>query len=658
MQSEASCMELALEGERLCKAGNCREGVRYLEAAVEVGTDDLKTLSAIYSQLGNAYFFLEDYGKALTYHKHDLTLATSIGDRLGEAKASGNIGNTLKVLGKFDEAICCCQRHLDISRELSEKVGEGRALYNLGNVYHAKGKHAGRSGHQDPGDFPQEVTDCLKQAIQFYEANLAIVRELGDRAAQGRACGNLGNTHYLLGNFETAIQFHTERLAIAKEFGDKAAERRAYSNLGNACVFMVQFEVAAKYYKKALHIARQLGELAMEAQACYSLGNTYTLLREYEKAVEYHGRHMEIAQELNDRVGEGRACWSLGNAHTSLGNHEKALHYATLHLQISREVGDRTGEVTAKMNLQDLQSLFGISTSDISDVSTTVQTPLQETKGARPRRRRSMENLELVAMTPEKKAEISQVPKRKIRPGSKIKLKNGGESKDKQSLKHSKEPVSSAKNSAPAPSKAKTQTSARKGGEPTQMLDDADNFFEALSRFQSNRMDEQRCSFGRLQKKLADEEGNGLPEKEELLDEIAKLQGSRLNEQRASSAQRLPGLPGLRANEDVVGKLLAKGDRAEPDDDFFEMIIRCQGARIEDQRSTLPIQVPAPTVPDEDFFSLIQRIQSKRIEEQRTIPPWEKGSGTSCVCFYDYDTSHAEGTACCVYIRPVQESHL
>lgn len=41
------------------------------------------------------------------------------------------------------------------------------------------------------------------------------------------------------------------------------------------------------------------------------------------------------------------------------------------------------------------------------------------------------------------------------------------------------------------------------------MLDDADNFFEALSRFQSNRMDEQRCSFGRLQKKLADEEGNG-----------------------------------------------------------------------------------------------------------------------------------------------------
>lgn len=47
-----------------------------------------------------------------------------MGDRLGEAKASGNLGNTLKVMGRFDEAVLCCRRHLDISRELTDKVGE------------------------------------------------------------------------------------------------------------------------------------------------------------------------------------------------------------------------------------------------------------------------------------------------------------------------------------------------------------------------------------------------------------------------------------------------------------------------------------------------------------------------------------------------------
>ncbi|XP_018429819.1 PREDICTED: G-protein-signaling modulator 1-like [Nanorana parkeri] len=102
---EASCLELALEGERLCKAGDFKAGAAFFEAAVQVGTEDLKTLSAIYSQLGNAYFYLKEYSKALEYHKHDLTLARSIGDRIGEAKASGNLGNTLKVLGQYDEAI-------------------------------------------------------------------------------------------------------------------------------------------------------------------------------------------------------------------------------------------------------------------------------------------------------------------------------------------------------------------------------------------------------------------------------------------------------------------------------------------------------------------------------------------------------------------------
>lgn len=47
----------------------------------------------------------------------------TIGDESGEAKASGNLGNTLKLLGRYDEAVVCCQRHLDITRAIYDKVG-------------------------------------------------------------------------------------------------------------------------------------------------------------------------------------------------------------------------------------------------------------------------------------------------------------------------------------------------------------------------------------------------------------------------------------------------------------------------------------------------------------------------------------------------------
>uniref|UniRef100_A0A8C9U3Z6 G protein signaling modulator 1b n=1 Tax=Scleropages formosus TaxID=113540 RepID=A0A8C9U3Z6_SCLFO len=535
---EASCLELALEGERLCKVGDFKGGAAFFEAAVELGTEDLKTLSAIYSQLGNAYFYLKEYAKALEYHRHDLTLARTIGDRIGEGKASGNLGNTLKVLGRYDEAVMFCQRHLDISREQGDKVGEARALYNIGNVLHAKGKQQVWGCTQDPGDLSPDVRDTLQRATQFYEMNLSLVKELGDKAAQGRAFGNLGNTHYLLGNFVEAIKFHRERLSIAKEFGDKAAERRAYSNLGNALIFLGQFHTATEYYRKTLQLSHQLKDQVMEAQACYSLGNTYTLLQEYDRAIDYHLKHLLIAQELSDRVGEGRACWSLGNAYVSLGNHRQALHYSRKHLEISREIGDRNGELTARMNVEQLMAALGMTEGDLSSCG----------------------------------SEFEKI-----------------------------------------------------GRDPS----DEDCFFDLLSKFQSSRMDDQRCNLNEQQKwekrqaataPLSQDPCSLIssPQTEEFFDLIASSQSRRLDDQRAS----VGNLPGLRITQNNLGHLRGEADPQEPSDDFFNMLIKCQSSRIDDQRCSPPDPGPrAPTVPDEDFFSLIQRVQAKRMDEQRVFLP-------------------------------------
>ncbi|XP_062446639.1 G-protein-signaling modulator 1 isoform X2 [Rhea pennata] len=565
---EASCLELALEGERLCKAGDFKGGAAFFEAAVQVGTEDLKTLSAIYSQLGNAYFYLKQYSKALEYHKHDLTLARTIGDRIGEAKASGNLGNTLKILGQFDEAVVCCQRHLDISQEQGDKVGEARALYNIGNVYHAKGKHLSWNMAQDPGYVPQEVKDTLQKASEYYERNLSLVKELGDRAAQGRAYGNLGNTQYLLGNFSEAIAFHKERLAIAKEFGDKAAERRAYSNLGNAHIFLGRFDISAEYYKKTLQLSRQLKDQAVEAQACYSLGNTYTLLQDYERAIEYHLKHLVIAQELGDRVGEGRACWSLGNAYVSLGSHEQALHFARKHLEISQEIGDRNGELTAQANMAQLRSALGLGPGD-EDGTVAHRYSGYEAQGARPKRiqRNSMDSLDLLKFPSEKK--INRTPS------------------------------------------------------------DEECFFDLLSKFQSNRMDDQRCPLEEcpaeaaeaaatpvpaLEERISQSSLMASPQTEEFFDLIASSQSRRLDDQRAN----VGNLPGLRITHNNLGHLRVEGDAQEPGDEFFNMLMKCQSSRIDDQRCAPPDSIPrGPTMPDEDFFSLIQRIQAKRMDEQR-----------------------------------------
>ncbi|XP_029565214.1 G-protein-signaling modulator 1-like isoform X2 [Salmo trutta] len=625
---EASCLELALEGERLCKAGDFKGGTAFFEAAVQVGTEDLKTLSAIYSQLGNAYFYLKEYGKALEYHRHDLTLARTIGDRIGEGKASGNLGNTLKVLGRFDEATVCCQRHLDISQEQGDKVGEARALYNIGNVFHAKGKQQLWGCTQDPGDLPPVVRDTLQRATSFYEMNLCLVKELGDRAAQGRAFGNLGNTHYLLGNFVEAIKFHRQRLSIAKEFGDKAAERRAYSNLGNALIFLGQFNTATEYYRKTLQLSRQLKDQVMEAQACYSLGNTYTLMQQYERAIDYHLKHLLIAQELTDRVGEGRACWSLGNAYVSLRNHRQALHYARKYLDISREIGDRNGELTARMNVEQMMEALGVNESDLSSCGSEF-----EVQGARPKftKRNSMDSVELWKYSSDKIGDSQDVDgisrrtkSQQSQPGRGKGYPDSQSSDDRQWLES---PVDTDDITVQVPPPL--------GRDPS----DEDCFFDLLSKFQSSRMDDQRCHLDDPNEENGENGENGgavslnemldptlitSPQTEELFDLIVSSQSRRLDDQRVS----VSNLPGLRITHNNLGHLCVDADPQEPSDDFFNMLMKCQSSRIDDQRCSPPEGGPrAPTVPDEDFFSLIQRVQAKRMDEQRVHLPSDEQDG-------------------------------
>ena len=119
---------------------------------------------------------------------------------------------------------------------------------------------------------------------------------------------------------------------------------------------------------------------------------------------------------------------------------------------------------------------------------------------------------------------------------------------------------------------------------------------------------------------------------------IADLQSERMDEQRA----QLPGLVGVRRPPISQTRRTNTLDPA-PDDAFLDMLMRCQGSRLEEQRSELPrpnvtidVEQGEPparhmnddngvpqtnnagaTVPDEDFFSLIMRVQGGRMEDQR-----------------------------------------
>uniref|UniRef100_A0A3B3ZNQ0 G protein signaling modulator 2, like n=1 Tax=Periophthalmus magnuspinnatus TaxID=409849 RepID=A0A3B3ZNQ0_9GOBI len=590
---ETSCLDLALEGERLCKSGDYRAGVSFFESAIEVGTEDLQILSAIYSQLGNAYFHLQEYNKALEYHRHDLTLTRS---NTEEKIIFGPCANEHRPICPGARSI------IGQYRDWAQKESSHRAICWSG---------------AEPGEFPEEARVALRKAAQYYEANLSMVKELGDRPAQGRTYGNLGNTYYLLGDFKSAVAAHEKRLLIAKEFGDRSAERRAHCNLGNAHIFLNQFDVAASHYKRTLQLARLLKDRAVEAQACYSLGNTYTLLHDYERAIDYHLKHLVIAQDLNDRVGEGRAYWSLGNAHTALGNHEQAMYFAEKHLEIAKETGDKSSEVTARMNLSDLRLVVGLKSNSNNRLNIYHNT--NTNSSALPPLCPNYTNDEDVFSKPSKANTIKASTKLFLFQ----RLKSKKQKNNKTPAKGHPE-ITAENPPSEMDSPVITKVARDTIGE--------DGFFDLLYRFQGSRMDDQRCT-------LLDDHSPPPAQSSPLstppvrctiappsqdpghfLELLASSQARRLDDQRAS----LSHFPGLRlSTSNPLHSLHTSTEPAPSDEVFFDMLVKCQGSRLNDQRCAAPSSTnKGPTVPDEDFFSLIMRSQSNRMEEQRvTAPP-------------------------------------
>ncbi|XP_067046750.1 tetratricopeptide repeat protein 28-like [Acropora muricata] len=246
-------------------------------------------------------------------------------------------------------------KDLRIAKEIGDRAGEGGAYGNLGIAYKSLGDY--------------------QKAIKYHEKRLKIAKEIGDRAGEGRAYGNLGNAYKSLAHYQKAIEYHEKYLKIAEEIGDRAGEGRALGNLGIAYDSLGKYQKAIEYHEKCLKFGKESGDRAGEGQAYGNLGIAYLSLGDYKKAIEYHEKRLKIAKEIGDRAGEGRAYGSLGNAYKSLGDYQKAVQYHEKDLKIAKEIGDKAGEGGAYGNL-------GIAYKSLGDYQKAVQYHEKDLKSA------------------------------------------------------------------------------------------------------------------------------------------------------------------------------------------------------------------------------------------------------------------------------------
>ena len=72
--------------------------------------------------LGNAYYSIGNFRKAIEYHERDLKISKEVGERKEERRAYTNLGNAYHYLGHFQKATEYHERHLKMSKEVGDRT--------------------------------------------------------------------------------------------------------------------------------------------------------------------------------------------------------------------------------------------------------------------------------------------------------------------------------------------------------------------------------------------------------------------------------------------------------------------------------------------------------------------------------------------------------
>ena len=90
---------------------------------------------------------------------------------------------------------------LIICKEVGDRAGQGKSYGNLGNIYSLLGEY--------------------QRAIEYTKEYLIIAKEVGERALECNAYSSLGATYQMLNEFRRAMECHEKHPSIAKEVGDR-----------------------------------------------------------------------------------------------------------------------------------------------------------------------------------------------------------------------------------------------------------------------------------------------------------------------------------------------------------------------------------------------------------------------------------------------------
>ena len=190
------------------------------------------------------------YDKAIAFHEEALEIAISANDYACEVASLNHLSRTNVNLKNYSEAIKFSQRALIAARQVGDKLGEANASVNLGyaKVFAAR-------------QFDSMAAEDYSEAVRYLEQGVELAQKLGDSQSQAFGHSSLGIAYVILEQPTAAIASLTKGAELAQYARDVYLQGLSFFYLAEAYYAIEDRPTAITYGSLGMYLLHQIGSL-------------------------------------------------------------------------------------------------------------------------------------------------------------------------------------------------------------------------------------------------------------------------------------------------------------------------------------------------------------------------------------------------------------
>lgn len=316
----------------------------------------------IFCELSETYW-QSSYDTSLLMAIHAHTLALEVDNSQLIARSLNMIGNAYYLMGDFTKAMDHYFQALAIREEIGDPNSLASSYNNIGAVY-------------------LQMKDN-QLALKYLQKAKIIFEDLQDEDHLFSIINNIGAVYIEIEKYDTAHQYLTQAYEIALRTQDKDNISIALTNLGETALSMGLLSQSLDHQKKALDISRKLGNKAMMATIYTNLGKTYLELNNHQPAFEAFQNSLDLSREVNSLPDLRENYHYLSEYFDVQRDYKQALHYYRLYASTkdsinSQEAMIRIKEMESLSHAQNLQQEIELLRKD-NEISSLRATRLKRT---------------------------------------------------------------------------------------------------------------------------------------------------------------------------------------------------------------------------------------------------------------------------------------